>query len=41
LVIFRYTPLPPVFWNDGVTARLPPKSRSLKDLYVKYSGIRS
>ena len=35
------TPLPLVFWNDGVTARLPSKSLRNKDLYVKYSGIRS
>ena len=36
-----YTPSPSIFWNHGVTAGLPPKSLRNKDLYVKYSGIRS
>jgi hypothetical protein len=36
----RYPP-PLIFWNDEVTARLPPKSLRNKDLYLKYSGIRS
>jgi hypothetical protein len=35
------TPLPLVFWNDGVTAGLPSKSLENKDLYAKYSGIRT
>ena len=34
-------PSPLIFWNDGVRARPPPKSLRNKDLYVKYSGIRS
>jgi hypothetical protein len=34
-------PFPPIFWNDEVTARLPQKSLSNRDLHVKYSGIRS
>ena len=36
-----YTPLPPVFWNLWVRARLPSKSLRNKDLYAKYSGQRS
>jgi hypothetical protein len=39
--IERVPPSPPVFWNDEVRARLPPKSLRNKDLYAKYSGIRS
>jgi hypothetical protein len=34
-------PLPLIFWNDGVRARLPPRSLRNKDLYVKYSEIRT
>ena len=37
----RYTPLPLIFWNHGVAATLPSKSLRNKDLYVKYSEIRT
>ena len=35
------SPFPRILWNHGVRGGLPPKSLRNKDLYVKYSGIRS
>jgi hypothetical protein len=40
-LINEYPPSPLIFWNDGVRGGLPPKSLRNKDLYAKYSGIRS
>jgi len=39
--LYRVTPLPPVFWNHRVRRKNPARSLSLKDLYGKYSGIRT
>ena len=39
--MFTTTPLPPRYWNHGVTGDRDAKIQSAKDLFSKYSGIRS